>query len=430
LSELFGEHPGYYFVAATLVPLVSFLLILLASAMWCATRPFRYTPAGAALFNFFGGEQRGRGAAYVATAAIAIAFFLVVAGFIRFTTEQSTFETRIAGLEKDVRDLQAQKAKATDAKEKEELHENGERVEKQLTDVEGRWEHLRNTSWQSHFDWLRIHPAHANDSERGTILQLGFKIDSLSGLMFVMVTFIATLIHLFSMGYMADELQPEVEDHQVHTAHGHLHRRGRFGRFFMYLSLFCFSMLNLLLADNLFQVFVSWELVGVCSYLLVGFYFERTSAANAANKAFIVNRIGDAGFILGLLIVWTSLGTFNFDEIFKQVRAPLTDTHGPVRLAGRFVRGNLEAENASGNQSLKIADNGSQLLLFPRAKPGHYHAIGNSRGEVDVSAAPKSDEHSSMPYWMLVAAGLGIFLGCVGKSAQFPLHVWLPDAME
>ncbi len=68
--------------------------------------------------------------------------------------------------------------------------------------------------------------------------------------MFVMVTFIATLIHLFSMGYMADELQPEVEDHQVHTAHGHLHRRGRFGRFFMYLSLFCFSMLNLLLADN------------------------------------------------------------------------------------------------------------------------------------------------------------------------------------
>ena len=94
--------------------------------------------------------------------------------------------------------------------------------------------------------------------------------------MFVMVTFIATLIHLFSIGYMADELQPEVEDHQVHTAHGHLHRRGRFGRFFMYLSLFCFSMLNLVLADNLFQVFVSWELVGICSYLLIGFYYERT----------------------------------------------------------------------------------------------------------------------------------------------------------
>src|SRR6266568_974041 len=70
---------------------------------------------------------------------------------------------------------------------------------------------------------------------------------------------------------------------------------------------FCFSMLNLVLADNLFQVFLSWELVGICSYLLIGFYYERTSAANAANKAFITNRIGDAGFIIGLLILWTSL---------------------------------------------------------------------------------------------------------------------------
>ncbi len=90
----------------------------------------------------------------------------------------------------------------------------------------------------------------------------------LSAIMFVMVTFIGTLIHLFSMGYMDEELKPTVEDHEVHTEHGHFHRRGRFGRFFLFLSLFCFSMLNLLLADNLFQVFVSWELVGVCSYLL------------------------------------------------------------------------------------------------------------------------------------------------------------------
>src|SRR5207245_2965249 len=113
---------------------------------------------------------------------------------------------------------------------------------------------------------------------------------------------------------------------QVHTAHGHLRRRGRYGRFFMYLSLFCFSMLNLILADNLFQVFVSWELVGVCSYLLIGFYYERRSAAEAANKAFITNRIGDAGFIIGLIIVWTSLGTFIFEEIFRQVRVPLADS--------------------------------------------------------------------------------------------------------
>src|SRR5439155_19669059 len=104
----------------------------------------------------------------------------------------------------------------------------------------------------------------------------------------------------------------------VHPAHEHYKRRGRFGRFFMYLSLFCFSMLNLLLADNLFQIFVSWELVGICSYLLVGFYYERTSASNAANKAFITNRIGDAGFIIGLLILWTHVGSFNFQAIFHR----------------------------------------------------------------------------------------------------------------
>ncbi len=308
-----------------------------------------------------------------------------------------------------------------------------EAKEKELVYYEKRWEKAREYAWQGHFDWLRIYPAGLPDSHSGTALQLGFKIDSLSGLMFVMVTFIATLIHLFSMGYMADELQPEVEDHQVHTAHGHLRRRGRFGRFFMYLSLFCFSMLNLVLADNLFQVFLSWELVGVCSYLLVGFYFERQSASNAANKAFITNRVGDAGFILGLLILWTTLGTFNFDEIFHRIRSPLSDAQGGLQTAGRFVRGDLDSESVfEDHQSLKIEDKGSQIVLFPRTLvTERYHGVGEGRDDrVDVYAAPSPTQHGSMPYWMLVAAGLGIFLGCVGKSAQFPLHVWLPDAME
>src|SRR5262249_43441919 len=126
----------------------------------------------------------------------------------------------------------------------------------------------------------------------------------------------------------------------VHPHTEHFRRRGRFGRFFMYLSLFCFSMLNLVLADNLFQVFVSWELVGICSYLLIGFYYERTSASNAANKAFITNRVGDAGFIIGLLIVWGYLGTFHFESIFSRVRSPLRDTHGEMLLGGKIVRAN------------------------------------------------------------------------------------------
>src|SRR5262249_8266746 len=157
---------------------------------------------------------------------------------------------------------------------------------------------------------------------------------------------IATLIHRFSMGYMSEELAPVVEDHQVHTAQGHLHRRGRYGRFFMFLSLFCFSMLNLVLADNLFQVFLSWELVGICSYLLIGFYYERQSASNAANKAFITNRVGDAGFILGLLVLWTYLGTLNFEDIFKQIRSPLKNAHGEsLELGGQFVRAERQSDD-------------------------------------------------------------------------------------
>src|SRR5262249_18902949 len=148
-------------------------------------------------------------------------------------------------------------------------------------------------------------------------------------------TLIASLIHLFSMGYMKEEAEETVEDHHVHGDHHHavgdahvdpvhhhaegFKRRGRFGRFFTYMSLFCFSMLNLVLASNLFQIFVSWELVGICSYLLIGFYYERRSASNAANKAFITNRIGDAGFIIGLLILFGYVGTFDFEGLFSRV---------------------------------------------------------------------------------------------------------------
>src|SRR5262249_10581633 len=130
-------------------------------------------------------------------------------------------------------------------------------------------------------------------------LEIGYKIDHLTAVMFAMVTVIGTLIFIFSLGYMRDETQETVEDHEVDKqnaelkrapqhdphahadsatpdghAHSHFARHGRFGRFFLYLSLFCFSMLNLVIADNLFQVFVSWELVGVCSFFLIGFYYE------------------------------------------------------------------------------------------------------------------------------------------------------------
>jgi NADH-quinone oxidoreductase subunit L len=192
------------------------------------------------------------------------------------------------------------------------------------------------------------------------------------------------------------------------------------------MSLFSFSMLNLILADNLFQVFVSWELVGLCSYLLIGFYYERRSAANAANKAFITNRVGDAGFIIGLMILWTYVGTFNFEDLFRQVRAPI---RSGFDLAGQIVRGNAGSAAPDGaHQDLRLAADGGQVLLFP-AQTAKVDEI-KRESTVRTATNPGPADYGSMPYWLLVAAGLGIFLGCVGKSAQFPLHVWLPDAME
>jgi len=170
-------------------------------------------------------------------------------------------------------------------------------------------------------------------------IDFGLKMDSLSMMMLLIVTGVGGLIHIYSIGYMHDD--------------------PGYSRFFACLSLFTFSMLGIVLANNFISMFIFWELVGVSSYLLIGFWFEKPSAGDAAKKAFIVNRLGDFGFLLGILMVWGILGSLNF--------AVLHDRLG--------------------------ADAG---------------ALGT----------------------MATIAGLLVFCGAVGKSAQFPLHVWLPDAME
>jgi NADH-quinone oxidoreductase subunit L len=422
----FHDRPGLLFVVATFLPLAAFVLILLASFVRSFLRPHRDNPAWEGLYNLFGGEVGGRTPAFVATGAIGLAFILCLIGFIQFSGAHERFETSKQEAEKTITALRGQLAAAQEA--------GREELEKKIHEEEDHVQQLENgfnSGWKGSATWLRLSSRGLPDPESGTALKLGFAIDSLSGLMFLMVTFVASLIHLFSIGYMSEELKPVVADHDVHTEEGHLHRRGRFGRFFMYLSLFCFSMLNLVLADNLFQVFVSWELVGICSYLLIGFYYERQSASDAANKAFITNRIGDAGFIVGLLILWTNLGTFNFEEIFQRVRAPAT-------AGGQIVRGSTESPSAgwwvmplSGSQTVRTDRSGAYAVLFPRKPDGHNpHGLFKEGTPLTVDSAPKPDQHGSIPYWMLVLAGLGVFLGCVGKSAQFPLQVWLPDAME
>ena len=191
------------------------------------------------------------------------------------------------------------------------------------------------------FPWLPAIPYHMFDGRLANfVASWEFQIDPLSAVMILVVTGVGFLIHVYSTGYMAHE--------------------GGYYRFFGYLNLFMFSMLTLILANNLLLLFVGWEGVGLCSYLLIGFYFLRKSASDAGKKAFIVNRIGDAGFILGLFLMLGTLGTIQFTEI------------GPAITAGHFSMGDAT----------------------------------------------------------LTAIALLLFVGATGKSAQLPLYVWLPDAME
>jgi len=187
-------------------------------------------------------------------------------------------------------------------------------------------------------------------------LTFGVNLDSLTLIMFFMVSFVSTCIFLFSIGYMAGH-SDEIDG------------QSKFHRFFAYLSLFCFSMLALVVADSLLLLFISWELVGLCSYLLIGYYFHKKSASNAGIKAFVTNRVGDFGFILGLALVYLYLGDLS--------------------LAGASQT--FHDQYQSGGP------------LFSRTFLG-----------------------LSLATWM----GMLLFCGAIGKSAQFPLHVWLPDAME
>ena len=194
------------------------------------------------------------------------------------------------------------------------------------------------------FTWIAGLPFHMANGHLATFqADWGFLLDPLSSVMILVVTGIGFLIHVYSTGYMA-------------------HDNGYY-RFFGYLNLFIFFMLMLVLANNYALLFVGWEGVGLCSYLLIGFYFHKKSAGDAGKKAFIVNRVGDAGFILGMLLMLSVLGTVRFTDVNAALRS------------------------------------------------GHF--------------APET-----AGFGVLSAMALLLFIGATGKSAQFPLYVWLPDAME
>jgi NADH-quinone oxidoreductase subunit L len=192
--------------------------------------------------------------------------------------------------------------------------------------------------------WIPTIPMLLRDGAVGKFqVTWGFRLDPLSGLMLLVVTGIGTLIHVYSTAYMADE------------------PRGGFARFFCYLNLFCFFMLMLVLGNNFLVMFVGWEGVGLCSYLLVGYWYEKKSASDAGKKAFITNRIGDWGFVLGVFLIYSVFGTVDFRAVQNAAATmPIESTH----------------------------------------------------------------------FGLLSAICLLLFIGATGKSAQIPLYVWLPDAME
>ena len=268
----------------------------------------------------------------------------------------------------------------------------------------------------------------------GLRLEISYYIDSLTICMFCMVTFIATLIHIYATGYMHEELH-DVTDHEVALEDGsHLHRPGRYHRFFQYLSLFCFSMLGLVLAGNIAMVFVFWELVGVCSYFLIGFYVERKSASNAANKAFIVNRVGDFGMLIGMFALWSTLGTFSFGDIDYNANEVIDDNE-----KGLFSRVRAEENHYQIQTPDEMVMSGArkEVQSFIADYKADHPGVSNERIRAAVVAkipewrdGGSDGDGKHYGYCLLIIAGIGIFCGCIGKSAQFPLHVWLPDAME
>ncbi|MEI7531116.1 MAG: NADH-quinone oxidoreductase subunit L [Betaproteobacteria bacterium] len=186
------------------------------------------------------------------------------------------------------------------------------------------------------YEWMRL------GNER--VLPIGFLIDPLSSMMMVVVTFVSLMVHIYTIGYMAED--------------------EGYNRFFAYISLFTFSMLMLVMSNNFLQLFFGWEAVGLVSYLLIGFWYTRPTAIFANMKAFLVNRVGDFGFILGIGLVFAATGFMNYQDVFEQ--------------------------------SSTIA---AQTL-------------------------PGTDWN------LMTVACICLFIGAMGKSAQFPLHVWLPDSME
>ncbi len=232
---------------------------------------------------------------------------------------------------------------------------------------------------RSLWTWANVNQALGNNNFR---IEVTLRADPLTSIMLVMVTFVATLVAIYAAGYMHDD--------------------PGYWRFFTYVSLFVFSMTMLVSVSNFALLFVFWEAVGVCSYLLIGFWFQKPEAAAAGKKAFLVNRIGDFGFTLGVFLIWTTFGTLDFHDSVTPAAAT-----SPAK--ARTTVATAEQAPAQGNVVHGVL--GQHYLSTSYAQLPN-HPLGGSKQT------------------LFLAICLLLFVGSCGKSAQFPLHVWLPDAME
>ncbi len=243
--------------------------------------------------------------------------------------------------------------------------------------------------------------------ERTLFVPWTFKVDTLSSVMMLVVTGVGTLIHVYAIGYMHGDIEEQIHARHLSQEEALDFKRRRFSRFFTYMNLFLGSMLILVTGNNFLMMFVGWELVGLCSYLLIGFWFDDPvkgwANSGAGSKAFIVNRVGDFGMLTAIFLIFWTFGTLQFDEVFA--RAECMVSHPQAECL---------------------------MLTAPLSIEGEATAEGEAEGEHAIG--PLTTPVESLPFRpafgvVVTVITLFLLLGATGKSAQIPLFVWLPDAM-
>ncbi len=268
------------------------------------------------------------------------------------------------------------------------------------------------------FDWIHI----GTPGTAGAFTaDISFYIDTLTCVMLMVVTGIGTLIAWYASGYMAGD-------------HG-------YARFFAYIALFIFAMTSLVMADNLLLLYLGWEGVGAASYLLIGYYYRKPSAVAAAKKAFIVNRIGDFGFALGLMATFVIFGTIKYAEIFPAATVTrsvqVVNGEAQVPHTGISLHNDDMAEDVKrpaapaaapvADHEAKAVDGAEHAEKFDTISKAELVTLKQDASPAGRGVLAKLDPKQN---WWLLAIPFLLMLGAFGKSAQLPLHVWLPDAME